>query len=378
MSFKSLIGGLLIWRFALVLVSYMGTFILPVRSGYTLLTSVFKATDLLNAWASFDGMHYLTLAKYGYGVFQTYHLYAFFPVYPLLMQTFNYFGSYLNTGLFISHVSLFLSLYFLYKLLCLDVNKRTSKLTVFLMLIFPTSFFFGSLYTESLFLLETVLSFYFVRKGNYFLAGTFGLLASATRLAGIFIWPALILEFWLSHKQNLKSFFSDPKFIWLLLPPLGLLAFMQFQYTKTSDLLFFIHSQPGFGANRVVNKLILIHQVFYRYVKMFLSINNYFDPLFFVITLEFLCGVLFLWLSILAFRKTRLSYSVYCLLSFLTPTFTGTLSSVPRYVLVLFPLFLVFARYLLNRRYLLFLWSAISIVGLIFTTILFTRGYFVS
>ena len=102
------------------------------------------------------------------------------------------------------------------------------------------------------------------------------------------------------------------------------------------------------------------------------------DPLFFAVLLEFLSGSLFLVLSLLAFKSTRLSYALYMLPSYILPTLTGTFSSLPRYVLLLFPGFILMSVWFTKQspsiRLAVYLIS--MILGLISIS-LFTRGYFI-
>lgn len=379
MSFQKIIKYFLIWRLLLFAVALVGAFLIPLQKDYIYKEGVGIWGNILSPWASFDGVHYLELASHWYANFFTLHLYAFFPVYPWLIRNLNFFDNYLYTSLFLSHIFLLTAIYFLYKLLRLDVSDRVAKLTVFLMIIFPTSFFLASVYTESLFLLLTVACFYFAIKRNFLLSAVLAMIASATRFSGIFLWPALIIEYLNFYKFDFQKAIRDSKLGYLLLPPLGLLSYMDYQFNKTGDYLFFVHSQPAFGANRVIDKLVLLHQVFYRYIMMVITVENKFQPMFFVVLLEFGCGLLFLFLLIVSFRSLRKSYLVYSLFSFIVPTLTGTLSSVPRYVLVLFPCFLTAAQLLNNRpQSVKYLVSTISLALLIISVILFTRGYFVS
>jgi len=45
---------------------------------------------------------------------------------------------------------------------------------LFFILTFPTSFFFGAVYTEGLFFLLFALTLYFLKKENYWLVSLFG------------------------------------------------------------------------------------------------------------------------------------------------------------------------------------------------------------
>ena len=89
--------------------------------------------------------------------------------------------------------------------------------------------------------------------------------------------------------------------------------------------------------------------------------------------------MLFLAIIIFSFRKIRWDYWIYIVLGFLVPTFTGSFSSLPRYVLVLFPAFIYLALSLERRKkYIVIgIYILLSIIA-ITAQMLFVRGYFVS
>jgi hypothetical protein len=143
-----------------------------------------------------------------------------------------------------------------------------------------------------------------------------------------------------------------------------------------SDPLYFIHAQAGWGASRSVDKLILLYQVFYRYIKMILTFNL--DKFFyFTVILEFLSGLIFLILLILAYlKKIKLSYLLFTAFAYVLPTLTGTFSSMPRYVLILFPCFLVLG--MIRTKWVKTVLYLFSFILLAMATILFTRGYWIA
>jgi len=378
MPLKQILKTIGYWRLITLIIALVAIPIINVRRDFSMVDNSFNPWHVLNMWANFDGLHYYDLSIYWYGVpTHTDKSYAFFPVYPFIIRTVNNLvKNPLISGLLVSHIAFVLALFFLFKLLKLDFKAKTASLTILVLLFFPTSFFFGSYYTESIFLLLSVLVFYLARKGEFFLSGLVALVASATRITGVFLWPALIIEYYLYHGKSLKKSFN-PSALWLVLPPLGLLAYIKYQFLKTGDALYFINSQPAFGASRVVDKVILIHQVFFRYAKMLIFVDHT-STLFFAVLLEFLAGALFLGLIIYGLNKLRLSYIVYTALSFFLPTFTGTFSSMPRYVLVLFPLFALLATLLEKAPRVVFKsYLAVSAILAAITIALFTRGYFI-
>lgn len=352
-------ASIIIWRGFLLLMENMGSDFIAAR--HLFLGPV--------PWANFDGIHYLSIAENGYGIFQQ----SFFPLLPLLLKLFaNMSGdNYLVTAFVIVYTSLFLSLILLWKLIKIDFKDRVARWATIFLLAFPTSFFFGSIYTESLFLAFVLGSFYCARKEKWFLASVLGLCASATRLVGIFLLPALLWEWWEQHK--FKNTHKKP--FWLPLIPTGLIGYMIYLQKTVGDPLAFIHTQPAFGANRTGGEVILLPQVVFRYVKIFATVaSSAYD--FRIAALEIGSFVFGMTLLFLSWKKIRKSYILFSLLAILGPTLTGTFSSMPRYILVLFPLF-IFLGMLTNRfaQYILVV-SFLALLGLL--TMLFSRGYFVA
>lgn len=419
-------ASFLIWRLLLLALARFGIKLLPFSFSFPYAETLLApyGSPLFWSWANFDGVHYLIIAKEGYYQFQQ----AFFPLYPLLIRLLGkLLGiNLLLSGLIISNLSFLLVLILFWRLLRLGniwkikaVEENRRWIIVFLLL-FPTSFFFGSLYSESLFLALVMASFLSAKKSKWWLAGILGGLASAARLVGIFLLPALLWEWWEQRKlkvqssklkgttQNLKLFqdlhntrhagfisasskilkqvqddtkcatlvFANWQFLWLLLIPLGLLAYMFYLGKNFGDPLYFLHAQPAFGAGRSGGKIILLPQVYWRYLKIFVTV-----PLIshhcLVALLEFLT---FNWALFLLWQGYRQnlprSWLIFSFLAVVAPTLTGTFSSMPRYVLVAFPIFIVPSLWKESRAKILLL----TIYFLLYTilVILFTRGRFVA
>lgn len=309
------------------------------------------------AWANFDGEHYLSIAARGYGFGEE----AFFPLYPLLIK---FLGGGVWAGLLISNFSFLIALVGLYKLIKLDFKEKVARLAVILLLLFPTSFYFGSVYTESLFLALVVWSFYFARGQRWFLASILGMFASVTRVIGILLLPV--------HAIRKRSWY-------LLLIPLGFLAYMFFLKQTTGDPLKFLHALPAFGEQRSATP-ILLPQVFYRYVfKILPNLNYSYFPIVFTTWLEFLAGLLFLFLILFSLGQLEISYWSFLLLGYLIPTFSGSFSSLSRYVLVLFPAFIFLAQWFEKRSpSLKFTIYGLLLISLAVSTALFVRGFWLA
>lgn len=334
---------------------------IPVRNGFL---------GLLRD-ANFDGGYYLFISQYGYhGLDQ-----AFFPLFPLAIKAFTIVGlNVISAAVLVTVLSLFAFLYTFCKLIKIDYKGTVYMWVLLFSLAFPTSFFFASIYTESLFLFLTVLSFYFARKEKIFLASVCAALASATRLIGIFLLPALMWELW--EQQKKKGKIHKKRFLPLLLIPVGLLSYMSFLWVRYADPLLFVHQQPLFGAERSGGGVVLLPQVIYRYIKIFITLPP--NSLTFWISMaEFTTFFLGIALLVLAYRKkVRKSYIIFSLCALLFPPLSGTFSSLPRYALVAFVIF-IYLGTIPNRYVKVLLLS----VGLILETVfgvLFLQGYFVS
>ncbi len=365
------------WRLGILIIAQFALFFVTRQTDFNFIKQQFRLSDLLTMWSNFDGVHYINIAKYGYEAGSTHYTEAFFPIYPFVIKIFSLIlRNYTLAGLVVSNISLYLAFIYLVKLIKLDFSQKFAFEIIFLILIFPTSFYLGSVYSESLYFLLSVLCFYSARKKCWTSAALLAAVASATRLVGIFLFPALIIEYFLSHDRKISAFFTPKAFI-LMLAPLGLLFYMTFLYFRLHDPLYFVHVQPIFNASRQVNKIVPLPQVFFRYLKIAITVNP-FTYAYFVAMMELIVSSLFFVLIIFSF-KLRFSYGFYALFSFLLPTFTGTFSSLPRYVIVLFPGFIILNQFLQNSsRTIRYIYYLLSLCTLIYSVAAYTSGYFVS
>lgn len=379
-EYKLLLLFFLIWRVFLQIPIIVAPYFFSLQNNYLGggMKNYLHSTYLW-AWVNFDGEHYLSIARYGYRALT----YFFFPVYPLTISFIAKFigdneAVFLYSGLFISNISFCFALIGLWKLLKLDYKKQVVLKVIALLLLFPTSFYFVSYYTESLFLAFVVWSFYFARKGKWYMAGLFALVASATRVIGIIMLPSLLFEFYLQNKQGSKLIIK-PSILYIFLAPLGLLFYMLYLNIKTGDPLIFLHSIGVFGEQRSTS-LIFLPQVFYRYIfKILPNISYSYWPQVYTTWMEFILGLLFSLLAIYSLIKLRLSYAVFLIAGLLLSTFSGSFSSLPRYVLVLFPGFILLGILIDRLPKLMQAISFILLFSLLFFSFeMFSRGFWIS
>jgi len=328
----------------------------------------------LTAWANFDGVHYLNIASDGYESAG-----RFFPFFPLILWIFSlgniYFPLTFINSLIIPNIIFIAAIYIFIKLLKLDYSEKVSWQAFIYLIIFPTSFFFISVYSEGIFLLLTLLSFYFMRKRQWYLAALTAMLLSGTRLVGLVIIPALVFEFITIEKpRNFKGFFTLSLLVFI--SSLGFIGYSVFSYFHWADFLHFLNAQGELNNGRSTSALIFPLQTVYRYFKILTTLPmSLFE--WWVALLElasFIYGAFFL---LLAWRqKVRHSYLIFGALAFLVPSLSGTFSGLPRYLIVIFHIFIAMAQMKSNKFKTLYYLISASLLFLLL--MYFTMAYYIS
>jgi len=316
--------------------------IIPYRGffAYPETLKTYGLPKFIYSFVNFDGVYYLKIAKDGYQQFEQ----AFFPLYPILIKILTFFTkNYLLSGLLISNLFFLLGL-FLFKKYLKKINQASPWVFVFLLL-FPTSFFFLTVYTESIFFVFLVLFFYFFSQKKYFTASFFGFLSSITRVNGVL----LMLPFLFLFCKDLKNKKINLYFLFYsLIVANGLLTYMFYLFKTTGDPLLFLNAQKVFGANRSTT-IIFLPQVYFRYLKIFFTASfnfQYFVAFleFFIFNLVFLVLVFDLLLLIKKKNQDLLALNLFSLANLILPTLTGTFSSITRYSLLSLSFFLFLSR----------------------------------
>lgn len=373
-NYFSVICLIIIWKVLLLFTLIYSFKYIPLFSPNLLGGGIqnYMARFYIFPWANFDGEHFIAIAQFGYQQYTQ----AFFPLYPKLISLFingasDPISSAAINGLFISTVSLTVALIYLYKLIKLDYSSKFSLGVILILLVFPASFYFNAVYSESLFLMLVVLSFYFFRTKSFFWAFIFGYLACLTRVFGILIFFSFLIEIFIYKIPFKKSF-------WVFLIPLGLLTYMTYLYFSIGDPLAFYNLQLIVGEQHQ-RGIVLTPQILYRYWKIIID-NHELSPFFTTVLFELATGVVFFLLPLIGLvKKVRLSYIFFAFFGYLLPTIQGSFSSLPRYVLILFPSFMILG--LLVQKLPLPLkigLGIMSILLLIIETSLFLRGYWVA
>ena len=293
------------------------------------------AESILTMWYRWDALHYLQIAQQGYvAEGEARNLIVFFPLFPgLVANVAHLTGSYRWSGLLIANLSSMAGLYAFYRLAELEFSPKVARAALVALLLWPTAFFFRAPYTEGLFLALSVGAFLAARHRRWSIAGLLGGLAAITRVTGILLLPALAAEYWLQRKTGTRRMFE---WLWLSAIPAGLGL-----YLYLNQLLF--------GAPLAFTEIVRDHwgkQFAWPWHGLWASWERIvaWPWSHYAVTVgfaEFTAGVALIVGALLAFRFLRLSYAIYVAGMSVLVISTSFLLSTPRYLLTVFPLFML-------------------------------------
>jgi hypothetical protein len=341
--------------------------------------------DLLVAPAArWDAGWYLLIAHQGYkpalGA-ATAPRGAFFPLYPMLVRALaTLLVPAVAAGIIVSLLALGVALYALHRLTALETGSReTARLAVMLTAFAPMAFFFSAVYSESLYLALSIGVFWYARKGRWAWTGVLGALAGATRPTGVLLLlPALILYLYGPRQDRPPDRSAQPMssprrvlhpsyrlradVLWLVLIPAGALLFAVYLALAGAELATPFHSQQLWGRHfagpfgglwsaavaafeglRQLFSLQGHHSYFVQAVGAPLVSASH-NVLLFAFALAAIVAV------VGVLRMLPTAYGAYVLIALALPlsypVSAEPLMSLPRFLVVLFPLSMWAARWL--------------------------------
>ncbi len=297
---------------------------------------------LLGVWQRFDTLWYVRIAAQGYAPDDPSTVY--FPLYPLLTRLLGTAlgGNYLVAALVISNLSYVGVLYCLYKLTERWFGKGSARRSSLYLAIFPTAFFFLAAYTESLFLLLTLVAFLCAHEKRWWLAGLVGFLASLTRLQGVVLLAPLLYLY--LRDRGLRPSGLGPDLLGVVIVPVGALLFMAYQ-----------HLILGSGPLLSTYQTQLYAQFVWPWDNVLATCQKILSPEgTFINVLNLSLWCVFLAMTMLSFRALPPEYGIYMAVMvfalLLRRTTLQPLVSMSRYGLVLFPAFMMWGRWGVNPR----------------------------
>lgn len=290
--------------------------------------------ETLNRW---DVPHYLRIAEVGYrGEGEDRLFLVFLPLYPLTVRAVHYIiPSYVWAATAVSLVAAVAAGFLLQALARLDSDEEETGRSLWYFFLFPTAYFLVVPYTEALFLALVLASYLAARQGRWGWCGVVGMLATATRLQGLVLIPALVLEAVMREKWA-----APFRAAWLLLVPLGFVSYLAINWQVLGDPFAFMEIQRTHWY----------HETVYPWESVWEWIRgiatNSASPSRAMTSEAPLAAFLFAGALLAASaRWLRPSYQVYAWGSLLFLLSASFQISLPRYILTLFPLFLILARF---------------------------------
>jgi len=351
---------------ALALATILGSYALAWL-GYAVLSDRLPES-VLGIWNRWDAVHYLDIARDGYSADpERRFLIVWLPLYPWLTRAPALLvGDVHLAALLVSGASYAAALVLLHRLALLDYSAQVAERATLYLAIFPTAYFLHAAYTEALFLALVLGSFYAARCGRWAWAGALGGLASFTRITAFGLIPALLVEYLLQNGWRRRKLDSDV--LWLGLIPVGFGLYMLVTWVELGDPLAFLEvarerhfktlAPPWVGVERVWAaaqgagpRWMLIMTVY-----------------------EIGLGLAALALALAGILRLRASYSVFWLVAWANFGFNSWWISTARYLLVLFPAFLLLALWS-ERRWLH--WSLCTFFGssYVLLMLLYVQGH---
>ncbi len=293
-------------------------------------------------------------------------------------------------GALLSIAAFALALYGIHRLTTLELGRglwaaqsgdrvaQAARLAVALTAFAPMAFFFSAVYSESLYLALSVGLFWSARHGRWLWVGVLGALAGATRSTGLVLMlPALIIYLYGPRedrppdRRGERRSRLSPRYrlrrdvLWLALLPLGMLLYGAYLGLAGGEPFAPLHAQEvwsrhfagpyvgiwdGMRAAFEGARQLLSGQRHHIYFQ-----TGHDSP--FVMAGHNLMLIAFLAAAIPAVvgvvRRLPLAYGAYVLaalaLPLSYPVTAQPLMSLPRFLLVLFPLFIWLAAWLVER-----------------------------
>ncbi|MBI3455129.1 MAG: hypothetical protein HY002_05010 [Candidatus Rokubacteria bacterium] len=232
------LGYFALTRLTLFIIAASAIRIVPAR--FQPPTQAYLGKNLSVAtWVRWDAWWYLSVVERGYWFDpQGQSNVAFFPLFPALIKALSaLIGNPVVAGLLIANAAAVGATVALWVWVRDQAGPAAAERAVLWLLVFPFSFFFHTIYAESVFFLLVTLGFIAARRGNWPMAGVWGGLAAATRPMGVLLLPAFawdLIEGWRTGRTP-----TAVDVLGVLLVPLGLGTYIAYLWVALGNPLAF-------------------------------------------------------------------------------------------------------------------------------------------
>jgi hypothetical protein len=297
---------------------------------------------------------------------------AFFPLYPLLERIFGpVVGGPLVAGVLISLAASLAAFYLLHRLAEHEFGRPAARRAVLYLAVCPMALFLAAAYSEALFLALALASVWAARRGSFAAAGAWGGLAAATRSAGLLLLIPLAIMWWeRARRPAAEGGGRRPRWswsaLWLALVPAGSAAYGLYLWLAGLGPLSPLRAQHDVWDRRTVTPFQGLWDALsagWAGVRQLASggdavvywTRSTGEPIrVAALNLVLLATLVALALGIvLCFRALPRVYGWYALAAVLLPLSTPghalPLLSLPRFGLVIFPVFMALAGWASRR-----------------------------
>ena len=317
-------------------------------------------------WVHWDAPHYLSIAQSGYARSgDLRNLIAFFPLYPALIQALALSGlpAWL-AAIVLNNAGGLLATVFLYEVARTEGSDPAAFRAAVLFNVFPTAYFLFNGYTEGVFCAFAFGSVLAARRERWLLAGALGGLAAATRLTGLALTLFLAVELWMARRHLRRA---SQAILAVLLPVGGFLVYLAVNQLVLGDALAFIQVQRDHWYHRLsapwVGLIEAVRGLAWRSPWEKLTVGWG----------ELIGGLTAYWTTAFTTMWLRPADAAYTAVLTVLMTFLPFWLSIPRYLLAMFPLFILLGRV----RSLAFQVALTSVftICLLVLSVAFARGF---
>ncbi|MGJ8670085.1 MAG: hypothetical protein ACSHXK_11405 [Oceanococcus sp.] len=289
----------------------------------------------LNIWNRWDTPHYLDLARHGYSNHGELGLFiVFFPAFPAILKCLSWlYNDAFAWSLLLSFFCLIASCLALHRIACHYRDEATADRVIWYLLIFPTSYFFRLGYTEALFMASLLWLWVAMLERRWLLVGGLGMLLCATRINGALI--GLVLGFEMACMLWQTRHF-DWRWLYTALIPCGLLLYLGINYWVYQDPFYFLQVQQNHWHKSPGTPLTALADLWNR-----LSWDK--NKFWTMGVFELAAVALGLVATVYGFFRVSFSSGLWSASNMLLMTSTGWALSLPRYILVIFPIYFLLA-----------------------------------
>ena len=326
-------------------------------------------TALGREWDRWDAQHYLYLAANGYAANgDARNLIAFFPLYPALVSAIASVGLPLRlAALLISNVAGLIAAILLYELARLDQPPKAAFRAAAFFTLFPTAYFLLVGYTEALFCALAFAAVYAARRRRWMAAGMIGGLASAARLTGLVLVPYLLAEAAGLRRDGDRRLQRREALSAAVVVILGFAVYLATNQLVLGDPLAFLAVQRQHWSHSLAAPWVgfaeAIRSIGWRVPWEKLTVGGG----------EIAGGLIAYAVTALSWLRLRPADAIYATVLTVMVTFLPFWLSIPRYLLAMYPLFLLVGR--ITIRWLYLAMVVVSLTSLTVFGLAFGRGY---